>query len=139
MRILICGDREWGNSSTHLVTWNAEYQMIQQFVSSLPDDSIVIHGTARGADSLAGAAAKSRGLKVIPYPPNWTRYGKAAGYVRNQEMLEQGKPDAVVYFHGALNESKGTKDMVLRANRAKVHVFANLTHWTKNESAILQR
>jgi hypothetical protein len=39
---------------------------------------------------------------------------------RNQKMLDDGKPTFVLAFHDDIDESKGTKDMVTRATKAKV-------------------
>jgi hypothetical protein len=60
-----------------------------------------MHGAARGADRLAGAAALRLGLEVVEYPADWKRHGRRAGYVRNEQMLAAG-PDLVVAFHASL-------------------------------------
>lgn len=113
MRILICGDRKWENQ------WS-----ISIYLQKLPknQDTIIIHGKAKGADSLAGLIASTLDMKVIEYPANWKRYGRAAGMIRNQQMLDEGKPKLVVYFHNDLDNSKGTKDMVNRAIKAGIPV-----------------
>lgn len=54
-----------------------------------------------------------------PYPADWVRLGRAAGPVRNQLMIEQGKPDLVVAFPGNF----GTADCVRRAKAAGVPVM----------------
>ena len=59
-------------------------------------------------------------MKVIKFPAEWDKYGKAAGVLRNQQMLDEGYPDLVVYFHKDLENSKGTKDMVTRAVDNKI-------------------
>ena len=79
---------------------------------------VVIHGDFRGADKLAKAWAKSRGIPEEPYPADWGSYGKAAGPKRNQRMLDEGKPDIVVAFPGG----DGTKDMTDRARAAHIRV-----------------
>ena len=45
-------------------------------------------------------------------------YGKAAGPIRNQQMLDEGKPDVVIAFPGA----SGTADMINRAGLTNVPV-----------------
>ena len=112
MRVLICGDRNW-----------SDLEAIQDYVYSLPDDAVVIHGGAHGADEIAGNWAAMRGLDVRKFPALWSQYGRAAGPIRNQQMLDEGKPDLVVYFHQELDESRGTKDMVRRARKAKITVL----------------
>ena len=60
--------------------------------------TFVIHGGARGVDRLAGRAAVRLGIPVEVYPADWDKYGRSAGFVRNQEMLTVGRPDLVLAF-----------------------------------------
>jgi hypothetical protein len=46
------------------------------------------------------------------------KHGRAARPIRNQRMLDEGKPDLVVAFPGG----RGTTDMIRRAERAGVPV-----------------
>ena len=108
-RILICGDRNWKDVET-----------IENFVKSLPPDTVIIHGDCRGADSIADKAAKEHGLTVKPFSAKWDKYGEAAGPIRNRRMLVEGKPDRVVAFHDDLSKSRGTADMVKQARKQRV-------------------
>jgi hypothetical protein len=105
MRILFCGDREWSN-----------YKTICDVMADLKPD-VVIEGEARGADSMARDAAEYFGIPVERYPANWKVYGRAAGPIRNTQMLDEGKPDLVVAFHNDFKNSKGTKNMVEQARK----------------------
>jgi len=78
----------------------------------------LIHGGASGADTLAGMWAKEWGLTVLVYLADWAKHGPKAGPIRNQDMLERGKPDLVIAFPGG----RGTADMVRRAKAAGVPV-----------------
>jgi hypothetical protein len=104
MRVLVSGDRNW-----------TDVEAIRRELSKLPDDTVIIHGDARGADSIADEVAKELGFEVDPYPAEWEKYYKAAGPIRNQQMIDEGKPDKILAFHPNIQESKGTKDMVKRA------------------------
>ncbi len=73
--------------------------------------SVVIHGNAPGADSLAGEWARARGVPVEAYPAEWDLYGRAAGHLRNRQMLDEGEPDIVIAFPGG----RGTADMKKQA------------------------
>ena len=64
------------------------------------EPSVVIHGGARGADQLAGAWAKERQVSYKTYPAQWDRYGKSAGFRRNEQMLNEGNPDLIIAFPG---------------------------------------
>jgi hypothetical protein len=117
MRLLVCGSRTWTDQAR---LW----QVLDQVVTEHGDGQVVlIEGDARGADRLAGQLARERGWRLERYPADWTRQGKAAGFRRNTRMLQQGRPDLVVAFTvGPLAESRGTADMVRRAQEAGVPV-----------------
>lgn len=78
-------------------------------IGSLPDDTIVIHGGADGADQMAGQAAKLRGLHSAIVYPLWGRYGRSAGHRRNAAMLSL-QPDLVIAFSLGTNGTQGTID-----------------------------
>ena len=115
MRVLVCGGRDF-NSRAFLEL------VLDQHIGAQghPDNprDVLIHGAARGADTLAAEWGKSRGLKVIAFPADWKRHGYKAGFIRNQEMLDVGKPTLVIAFPGG----PGTRDMVRRAKKAAIEV-----------------
>ncbi len=80
--------------------------------------SLIIHGGARGADRLASEIADVLGIPQVVYPANWTGEGRAAGAIRNQRMLDHGKPDLVLAAPGG----RGTADMVRRATAEGIPV-----------------
>jgi hypothetical protein len=111
MRILFCGDRHWTN-----------YKSICDVMADLNPDA-VIEGEAPGADSLARDAAEYFGIPVLPFHADWGQYGRAAGPIRNKQMLDEGKPDMVVAFHNDIQNSKGTLNMVKQARKQNIKVF----------------
>ena len=48
----------------------------------------LLHGGARGADRAIGRAARQLGWPVEVLPADWRRHGRAAGPIRNRELLE---------------------------------------------------
>jgi hypothetical protein len=108
VRVLVCGSRHYCN-----------YRKIFTRLANMKI-SLIIAGGARGADTLAVRAAKECGFSYAEYPADWERYGKKAGPIRNQQMLDMGKPDFVLAFHDDVESSKGTKDMILRAKKAGI-------------------
>ena len=107
-RVLVTGDRNY-----------KDYNAVKETLAKLQDQGFtaVIEGEARGADTLAREAAKELGMRVIALPAKWDKYGMAAGPKRNAEMLTYD-PELVVAFHDDLDNSKGTRDMVVKS-RAK--------------------
>jgi hypothetical protein len=71
-----------------------------------PNDTVIVHGDAAGADRLAGQWVTNRMLKVERYPADWAKHGRAAGPIRNEQMLEEGKPDLLVAVALARSESQ---------------------------------
>lgn len=80
--------------------------------------TVVIEGGARGADCMARMWATRNELRNDTHPANWDAYGPKAGPIRNQQMLDNAKPDLVVAFSGG----RGTADMVRRARASGVRV-----------------
>jgi hypothetical protein len=121
VRVLICGSRGWHDPDPiHLVLAEVMGTSIAR-----NEPLVVIHGDAQGADRLAGRLAKQQyGAEVIEEPADWNRYGKAAGPIRNQLMLDAYEPE-VVYAFRSSGKSSGTDDMIRRAERAglTVHVI----------------
>lgn len=118
MRVLVCGDRNWNDSSAvsaALFGWNA-------LIGDDPD-YVVIEGGARGADAAGAEWAKNFATEHIQFPADWKQFGRAAGPIRNQQMLVEGKPDLVLAFHDDLASSKGTRHMVETAKRQGFPVY----------------
>jgi hypothetical protein len=111
MLLLVCGDRNWNNRPA---IWDA--------LRSYPADTVVIHGACRGADSIAGEEARRLGYGVREFPAEWSKWGKAAGPIRNRQMLAEN-PDLVIAFHENLAASRGTADTVREARVRDIPVL----------------
>jgi len=100
MIIVVTGGRDFTN--TGYIFGCLDYLHGLRAVSGL------IHGGARGVDTLCGMWAVSRGVPEIKCPANWDKYGKSAGIIRNQSMLVRDPaPEYAVIFPGG----RGTSDM----------------------------
>ena len=120
MKILVCGGRTYVNKKKIWDTLDllCDPYMLWDENRMLPKNLVIIHGGAKGADTLAGYWAVNNGVPVEEYKAEWDKYGKKAGYLRNQKMLDEGKPDLVVAFPGG----PGTAMMVKIARKAGVPV-----------------
>jgi hypothetical protein len=77
-----------------------------------------------GADIAAREFAEAWGINVDAYPADWGTHGRAAGPIRNQQMLAEGRPEIVLAFvDKPLHESRGTNDMVTRATEARIPTY----------------
>lgn len=108
MRVLVCGGRDYRDAGRV----NAELSALRSQMSGL------MCGGAPGADTLAWDWGWSHNFQCERYMADWKKHGKAAGPIRNQRMLEEGKPDIVLAFGGG----RGTADMIRRARSAGVPV-----------------
>lgn len=118
-RVLVCGSRDW-RDPTPIQHALAELQAAWGSFE-------VVDGGARGADTLARQIAQDLNLPVREFPADWERYGKAAGMIRNQKMLDDLlEADQRLVLAFPLPQSRGTRDMIRRAEKAGVEarVFA---------------
>lgn len=115
MRVLVCGGRHFTDRSA-VARALAPYKPKTTMAVS---EHKIIHGGASGADKLAGEWAECFGVPFRIFPAQWDRDGKAAGPIRNQRMIDEGKPDIVVAFPGG----RGTADMIAKARKAGIEVI----------------
>jgi hypothetical protein len=121
MRVLVCGGRNF-----------VDRAMLFRVLDALHDQykiSVVIHGMARGADLLAEHWALYNKVPPYRFHALWDKQGKAAGPLRNQRMLDKGKPDMVVAFPGG----NGTRDMMRKAIAAHVQLLK-----VRNDGTVVQ-
>lgn len=123
MKVLCCGDRNWSN-----------FDIIRRELEKFPKDTEIIQGCANGADKMSANITKVLGMKLISskdnkdivnnpgFPANWNKYGRAAGSIRNKQMLDEGKPDLVLAFHTDIKKSKGTKNMIEQSKKRGIKV-----------------
>lgn len=121
MRILVCGTRDFDPRFDREAA-----SAIQSVLNAHPRQAVVIHGACRGVDRYASDHQFRRGGTAEAFPADWTKHGRAAGPIRNQRMLDEGKPDLVLAFHHDPNLGRGTADMVRRARAAGVPVEVHL-------------
>ena len=124
MKVIVCGGRDYlrydvlANELTNLLNeyWHGEFN---------EKPVTIISGGATGADFLTKVwyTCEFRDHPAVTfkeYPANWKAHGKAAGAIRNQQMLEEEGPiDLVIAFPGG----RGTADMITRAKKAGVPVY----------------
>lgn len=109
--VLVCGGRDYSHRS--------RVDDVLDFPSLGVHPTLIIVGSEAGADGLACDWASRNDIPCTVYWADWEAHGKAAGPLRNQRMLDEGKPDFVVAFPGG----RGTADMVRRAKAAGVPVL----------------
>ena len=120
MRLLVCGGREYSNRDALFAAIDAIVPWYEPDAdgNTLPKGVTIISGGARGADQIAEDWAAINWTELEVFKADWTKHGRAAGPIRNQRMLDEGKPDAVLAAAGGT----GTADMIRRAKAAGIPV-----------------
>jgi len=113
MRILVCGGREYFDVDV------LERSLDAIHLGSRGPIESVIHGGARGADTMAGEWARRRGISYTVYEANWELEDRAAGPIRNKRMLDEGTPDLIIAFPGG----RGTANMIRQATERGFEVI----------------
>lgn len=119
MRVLVTGGRNYSDAGR-------AFAILDHYHAQRPF-TVLIEGEASGLDTIAKSWAQARGVPVEPYPADWTDldtkplvvryrrdgtpYNAAAGSIRNQRMLDEGRPNVCLVFPGG----NGTEDMWRRA------------------------
>ena len=91
---------------------------------------LLLHGGARGADAAIGRAAQQLGWSALVMPAQWQLHGRAAGPIRNRELLELAISRAEALSSAAAPASvlvvafpggAGTASLVREARRLAAH------------------
>ena len=114
--VIIAGSREFSN-----------YELLEEACDHILENKIkdgykitVLSGHARGADLLGERYATKKGFEIKTFPADWDRYGRKAGFKRNEKMAELG--NALIAFFADGADSKGTKHMVKTAREKNLIV-----------------
>lgn len=111
MKIIVAGSRGFNN-----------YELLRSKLNEIVGDNLdieIVSGMARGADLLGVEYANERGYEIKKFPAQWDKYGKSAGYIRNEEMAKYS--DTCICFWDG--KSKGTKHMIDLSNKYGLKTF----------------
>lgn len=107
-RIIIAGSR-----------WFTDYSEAKKFITSsivnfqMGESWILLSGRCKGADQLGERFARENGWPIEEFPADWRKYGRAAGPIRNQKMVDTC--DAIICFWDG--KSKGTASLIRYARK----------------------
>jgi N-glycosidase YbiA len=113
MKLLVCGGRNFKDIEFACNVLGMIHQ--EHPITCL------VHGAAKGADTIGGAWAEELGIPTEVYPAEWERYGKSAGPIRNEKMFRTSKPDGLLVLPGG----RGTEHMWKHAHERK----PDLLYW----------
>ena len=102
-KILIAGSREYDNYEEAEAVLDA---LVKDHVGEC--DIVILSGACRGTDMIGEKYAKEHGFEIRRYPADWKRYGRAAGPIRNEEMVREA--DVIICFWDG--ESRGSRSLI---------------------------
>lgn len=120
MKVIIAGSREIN-----------DYELVCQIIEeSKFEITEVVCGMCRGVDLLGKQWAEENGLKdkIAKFPANWTKYGIAAGPIRNGQMANYADALIVIMHVG----SRGAKDMLDQAMKKRLKIYARIAYKKEN-------
>ena len=105
-KVIIAGGREFNNY--HLLKHKCDI-----YLKDVEGPIQIVNGQARGADALGGRYAEEEDHYMEAFEADWDKFGKSAGYRRNEEMAKYA--DALIAFWDG--KSKGTSHMIELAEK----------------------
>ena len=78
-------------------------------------------GGANGADKLGEKFAKDNNIETEIYLPDWNKFGKKAGYIRNKLIIENCD-EVIAFWNGKSAGTKITIDIAKKLN-VSLHII----------------
>lgn len=86
-----------------------DYKLLQETLELYKHKiTLVVSGAAKGADSLGEKWALKNNIQTLIFPAEWDKYGKRAGYIRNEDIIKNC--DCCIAFWDG--KSTGTKHSI---------------------------
>ena len=113
-RVIVCGGRDFNDKIKC-------FDALDDIFAGI-DGIEIVSGHAKGADLFGEHYAHTHGIPVTVFKPDWERYGRGAGPIRNKAMLDyamEEKPMVIAFWDG---KSRGTKNMIEISTKAGADV-----------------
>lgn len=110
MKVIIAGSRGLGFEAVLRALYHCEFTQ---------DITEVVCGGAAGVDKAGKEWAQVINIPVKMFPADWSKYGRAAGHIRNEEMAEYA--DALIAVWDG--QSPGTANMLKNAAKHDLITF----------------
>jgi hypothetical protein len=105
MKLAIIGSRNFSDYES--------LKTVIQGIESLNKIDLIISGGAKGADTLAERYAKENSIPIQIFYPEWDKYGKPAGVIRNTRIVNESDMILAIWD----GKSIGTKDTIIKARK----------------------
>jgi hypothetical protein len=107
MKVAVIGSRDFN-----------DYEEVKQTLSTIKI-TLLVSGGAKGADSLGERYAKEHNIETKIFLPDWEKYGKKAGFLRNTDIINEAEL-IIAFWDG---QSKGTKDSIDKAFKSEKKIL----------------
>lgn len=108
VRVLVTGSRDWEDRETLRAVFDRVHGTYPQF-------TLVSGACPTGADRMAEDWAYAHGVDVETHPANWRAHGRAAGPIRNREMVDTAPDLCVAFVRANSPGATGTVRMCVEA------------------------
>ena len=116
VRIIIAGDQDYQDYKTIYHILNKVYRKF----SNKDQKIVIIHGGAKsGCDNIVASWARNHNVDQVVFEPNWKKDKKAAGFIRNNQMIST-HPIGMVVFSA---KSPTVANLVQKANKAGISIM----------------
>jgi hypothetical protein len=123
VRVLVTGSRDWEGiwaaNRIHVIL-----DFLHNFAQSIDTKLTIVNGACpTGADQIATRWAQRRadeGVDIEVFPADWQKYGKAAGPLRNEAMVQAGADLGLAFLR---NGSSGTTHTINLARMAYIPMY----------------
>lgn len=115
LRILVTGSRDWTDVRA------VESALYAALHEHMDQDLVVVHGGCpTGADQFAAQWARMTNVYDLRvrqevHPADWSKHGRAAGPIRNKEMVEAGADLCLAFIRNNSRGASGTVEMARQA------------------------
>ena len=92
-----------------------DYTQLKETLDEYKNISKIVSGGAKGADKLGERYAKENNIETLIFLPDWKKYGRAAGVIRNKDIVSNS--DTVIAFWDG--KSTGTLSSINLAKKLK--------------------
>ena len=109
MKVAVIGSRTFNN-----------YELLKTTLEKY-NISNVVSGGAKGADKLSEAYAKEFNIETTIFLPNWEKFGKSAGFKRNNDIVQNAEL-IIAFWDGISKGTKSSIDIAKKLNKEVVIV-----------------
>ena len=104
MNVAVIGSRTFNN-----------YSLMKETLDKL-DIKLIVSGGAYGADKLGERYAKVNDIKTRIFLPEWSKYGKKAGIIRNK-LIVSNSDIVVAFWDGSSRGTLSSINMAKNSNK----------------------